>query len=420
MSQNKGKVHYAWLMLICLCLMVGLGRGGLNNSGGLYLTPVSEDLGIGIGSLSVYMSIASIATMVFLPIAGKILTKYDVRLVLVGAVILQAGSFSMFGFMNSVWGWYIFAVPMSIGAIFITQVSGPVLLNQWFKKRTGFAIGVMMAASGAIGAIIQPIIGSLIENQGWRFAYTSIGVVVIAISVPIIIFFIRKPQDKNMLPYGQAEVTQDDNQETKEPEVSGVELAVARKSMALYALILFFFLITSFGSFAMHIPSYAMSMGHDVKFAGNVMSAFMIGMLVGSLTFGYLSDKIGAKSTALFAMVVGFTSVSLLLFLAEMNIMLMLGVGLFGFVSASIGTLGPVLTSTLFGNRDYTQIFSTASLGLAVAGILALPIYGYIYQFTGTYSSALYAILVMLVIATFIIFVAFKGKQKLIDEGKWV
>ncbi|MFZ2463450.1 MAG: MFS transporter [Caldibacillus thermoamylovorans] len=418
MTTNKRGVHYAWFILFALCIIVGLGRGGLNNSGGLFLTPVSEDLGIGIGSLTLYMSISSVATMVFLPIAGKMLAKYDIRMVLVVAVLLQAGSFAAFGLMNSVWGWYIFAVPMAVGAIFVATMAGPVLLNQWFSKRTGFAIGVMMAASGGIGAIIQPIIGNVIGNQGWRTAYIGTGLAVIIISIPIILALIRKPKDKNALPYGAEESNKAENVE-KQEEVKGVSIQDARKSLAFYSLILFFFLITSFGSFAMHIPTYAMSLGHNVAFAGSVMSAFMIGMLVGSLAFGFLSDTIGAKNTALLAMAIGIISITLLLFLSHLNFVLILAVGLFGFVAASIGTLGPVLTSAIFGNKDYSQIYSNVSLGLAVAGIVALPIYGYIYQFTGTYKAALYAIIVMLVIATISIISAFKGKQALIDEGKW-
>lgn len=136
MSTNKKKIHYAWWLLLGLSIMVGLAKGGIMTAGGLFLTPVTEDLGIGMGSLTLYFSISSIVTMIFLPLAGKIIAKYDIRTVLVTAIILQAGSFAMFGLMNSVWGWYLFCIPMSIGSIFVTQIAGPVLINNWFKNIT--------------------------------------------------------------------------------------------------------------------------------------------------------------------------------------------------------------------------------------------------------------------------------------------
>lgn len=141
MSENKKKIHYAWWILVGLCLIVGLGKGGLNNSSGLFLNPISKDLGIGMGNLSLYFSVSAIVTMIFLPIGGKLMAKYDTRLLLTVAIILQAGAFAMFGLMNSVWGWYLFAIPLAVGGVFITVMAGPVLINQWFKKKNGLALG---------------------------------------------------------------------------------------------------------------------------------------------------------------------------------------------------------------------------------------------------------------------------------------
>lgn len=420
MEKTKGKIHYAWLILVGLCLMVGLGRGGLNNSASLFLTPVSEDLGIGMGSLSLYFSVASVITMLCLPIAGKMMAKYDIRLILTIAVICQAGSFAMFGLMNSVWGWYIFAMPLSFGSIFIIQMAGPVLINQWFKKHNGLAIGIMMASSGALGAIIQPIVGKLIVNQGWRSSYIIVGLFVMVVSIAVILLFIRKPQDKKMLPYGAEEQAVQSNEKAKgTSENKGISLAIAKKSSAFYALILFFFLITSFGSFAMHIPSYAIGLGYDVAFAGGLMSAYLIGAVVGALVFGFLSDKIGAKNTALMAMFAGIICLVLLIFFAKSTFVLVLAIGIFGFVTASIGTLGPVLTSSLFGAKEYSQIFSNVSLGLAISGIVALPIYGYIFEFTGSYTGALYTMLAMMIIAIGCIVVAYNSKKKMEKDGLW-
>ena len=417
-EQSKGKIHYAWFILVGLCVIVGLGRGGLNNSASLFLTPVTEDLGIGMGALTLYFSVASTVTMLGLPIAGKIIAKYDIRLVLIVATISQAGAFAMFGFMNSVWGWYIFAMPLSFGALFITQMSGPVLINQWFKKGSGLAIGVMMASSGALGALIQPVVGKLIVNQGWRSAYTIVGLVVMAVTIILTLLIIRKPEDKNMLPYGDdSKINMTGGKAVG--EMPGVTLADAKKSSGLYALIMFFFLITSFSSFALHIPSYAISLGYDIAFSSGLMSTYLGGSVIGSLFFGFLSDKFGAKNTALFAMITGIVALVTLIFLASSTPILIVGVGLFGISAASTGTLGPVLTSSLFGAKEYGQIFSNVSLGLAVAGIVALPMYGYILEFTGSYTIALYAMLLMLAVAIVSIIVAFKSKEKMEKDGLW-
>ena len=417
MNQNKKKIHFAWWILIGVSIMVGLTRGGLNSSGGLFLTPVTQDLGIRMGDLNIYFSIASIVTMIFLPIAGKMMAKYNIRGLLMVAAVLQAGSFAMFGFMSSVWGWYLFSIPMAVGAVFLTQMAGPVLINNWFKKNKGLMIGIMMAVSGGLGAVLQPIVGTLIANEGWRNAYIIVGVAVIIIVIPVVFFTLRmSPKEKGLQPYGADEVTEEDETETPVLE-KGVTLGVAKKSSALYALIAFFFFITAIGCFAQHVPTFAVGLGYDGIFASNAMAGWMVGALLGALAFGFLTDKIGARNTAIFAMVLGLVPVTILLTSADNSVMFSIAMVIFGFVVASIGTLGPLLTSALFGNKEYSQIYAIVALGLAVAGIVALPGYGYIYDATGSYTPVLIGIACMMVINILLIILAFNGKKKLEKAG---
>lgn len=420
MSTQRKKFHFAWLVLLGLCITVGLGKSGLNNSAGLFLSPVSKDLGVGLGNLTMYLSIASIVTMIFLPIGGKLMAKYDTRMLLTIAIILQAGAFALFGLMSSVWGWYILSIPLAVGGVLITVLAGPVLINQWFKKRSGMALGIITAAGGLIGAFTQPLIGQLIGSQGWRSSYIIVGIAIIIIIVPTIILFLRKsPSEKGLLPYGAEEIAAGDNTDQQNSSTSGISFADAKKSLSFILLTLFFFFITSIASFSMHIPSYLMNEGFSIEFTGNVMAAMMVGVLVGSILFGYLIDKIGAKSTAAIAMTFGLVSIFLLLFFVESTVAIVVGVGLFGFVSASIGTIAPAITSSLFGSRDYSQIYSTASMGLAIAGIIALPLYGYIFDFTGSFTLVLYILIAMLIINIICVFIAFTNKDKMVKAGLW-
>lgn len=417
MSKNNNKIHFAWWVLVGLALIVGFTKSGISSAGGLFLTPVTKDLGIGMGSLSLYFSISSIVTMIFLPIAGKMMGKFDIRVLLIVAVILQAGSFAMFGLMNSVWGWYLFSIPMAIGSIFLTQMAAPVLINNWFKKHNGLAIGVTVAAAGILGAILQPMAGNLIDSNGWRYTYIFLGVLVMAVVIPTVILTIRMaPQQKGLQALGADEVKE---ATTTQTEVKGISAAVARKSSAFYALLLFFFFITSIGSFGQYVAPFAMKIGYDVTFAGSAMGGWSIGVMIGALVFGILTDKIGARNTAIFAMALGLVPVGLLTTVPENPIVFNISIGIFGFVVSSIGTLGPLLTTALFGTKEYAQIYSSAVIGLAIAGNVALPAYGFIAELTGSYTSILYAVGIMLIINIGLLIIAFNGKKKLEKAGHW-
>lgn len=420
MGKVKSKIHYAWWILVGLCIIVGVGKGVLNNSASLFLTPISQDLGIGMGDLSLYLSVSAVVTLVFLPFSGKLVAKYDIRMLIIASIILQAGAYIAFSFMSSVWGWYGFAIPLAVGGTFITVIVGPVLINQWFKKSSGLALGILAATGGIFGAIAQPIIGKLIVSNGWRFSYVAMGVVGIVLVVLATILLIKKmSKEKGLYPYGREEVKEGDEGKSENDQEKGVTLTVAKKTSAFYALMIFFFLITAIASFMMHVPSYIVDKGFTQEFAGNAMGLYMLGVVFASLIIGVLNDKMGTKSTTILSMILGIVSVLIFLFATSSSVMIIIALVLFAFVTSGIGTLAPSLTSSLFGNKEYGQIYSTVSLGLAVASIVALPAYGYIFQFTGSYSGGLYAILVMLVINIFAVIIAYRGKQKLEKEGLW-
>ena len=203
-TRRKSGIHYAWWILVAISIIVGIGKGVLNNSAGLFLSPVSQDLGIGMGTLTLYFSVSAVATMVFLPIGGKLMAKYDPRQIVVGAIILQAGSFALFGLMSSVWGWYLLAIPLSTGGTIIGVIVGPVLINQWFKKKNGLALGVLSAAGGLFGAIAQPVVANLIATSGWRTAYITVGVAAMAIVIPVALVLLkRSPQAHGVAPLVQ-------------------------------------------------------------------------------------------------------------------------------------------------------------------------------------------------------------------------
>src|SRR5699024_3570397 len=145
----------------------------------------------------------------------------------------------------------------------------------------------------------------------------------------------------------------------------------------------------------------------------------MFGVFIGSLIFGYLSDKIGVKKTSIFAMILGLVSIVLLLAFPGYVAVILIALMLFGFVTASIGTIARAMTSALSGSRDYSQIYSSASMRLALASIIALPLYGYISDFTGSYVRALYVIIIMLVLNILFIMGAFHNKKKMVQSGLW-
>ncbi|WP_342577775.1 hypothetical protein [Psychrobacillus sp. FSL K6-2843] len=58
-------------------------------------------------------------------------------------------------------------------------------------------------------------------------------------------------------------------------------------------------------------------------------------------------------------------------------------------------------------------------MGLAISSVVALPAYGYIFDFTGSYDVVLYSIIIMLIVNIICVIAAFRGKKKLEQAGFW-
>lgn len=382
------------------------------------MVPVMADIGCGAGEFMLYYSVSSIVTFLFLPTAGKLMEKYDIRLLLVAGLVLQAGSFAAFGLMKSIWGWYIMAIPLSIGSVFTTQIGGPVLIGNWFKKYNGLAVGIMMASSSLIGAVFQPFASSLITSLGWRYAYIGMGAVIAVVGIPAILLTIRtNPRKKGMRPLGEDSPPHTLAGNDTVPH--GVTAHTAKKSTAFWFLVIFVFFVTAVASFSQHIPSYASQLGYDTNFAGAAMSFFMLGSLCGSLIFGLLSDKIGAQATTIFALACGITAMIVIIFGGDQPLLFSISTAVFGFSSAAVGTMAPILTTTIFGKKEYSKIYATVAMGMAFAGVVAMPGYGFIYDVLGSYIPVLWIIAVMLLVCMFCIIAAFIGKKQLQKKGLW-
>ncbi|UDN59030.1 MFS transporter [Clostridioides sp. ES-S-0010-02] len=413
MSKLK-KFHYAWIILVAVSLIRGIAGPALNGSSGLFLSPVSQELGIGIGQLSIYLSISSITMLFWLPIAGNILNKYSAKTIAIIGILLQGIPFVSLGFMNSVWGWYIMSVPLAMGAVLLVNLLGPVLINRWFVANRGLVMGLMMTITSLLGAVFQPLLSGLIANNGWRFTYVSFGAVsIVCIIILAVIFLKDKPGDKNTHPYGYDTNTKNTDKETKNNKNLGVSSKVATKSLAFFMLLVFMISITGFAVFSQHITTYGLSVGYSIVSIGTALSLSMIGSAIGSILIGVFSDKLGIMTTSISVVAVGLLAIILFLFAGDKYAVFMSATFLHGLSMSSIGVVSPILTSTFFGSKEYEKIFSLVSMGSPLASILLVPIYGFIYDKFGSYNIVLVFLIVLLAIGGICLIIGNKNSKKL-------
>ena len=71
---------------------------------------------------------------------------------------------------------------------------GPLMadISHWFQKRRGIALAVAAIGNYLSGAIWPIALKSVLEEQGWRYAYFLIAIIVLVTLIPLSLLLIRK------------------------------------------------------------------------------------------------------------------------------------------------------------------------------------------------------------------------------------
>lgn len=433
---KKIKLHYAWFVLLGVILIRGFAGGGINMTSGLFLFPVSQEIGVGMGTLSIYFSITSIVMVLWLPFAGKLINKYDIRIVTIAGAILQALSFVGMGFMNAVYGWYLLAIPYAMGATILVSLLGPILINRWFSKNAGMMMGIQMAFVGLFGAVFQPVTSNIISQRGWRSGYIYIGgATFIVVILTALILLKNRPEEKKTMPYGavdfQSARQETNKQETNKQETNEqdhdkskgdyetegqvhdtVEISekTALRSTSFYLLLFFMIAITGIGVFTQHIPTYGSLLGYSTRETGNALAFASVGSAIGSIAIGIISDKIGSLKTCYGILGIGLIAVIGFILSGRGFLIFSVSTFLHGLISSGIMVLAPILTIKFYGQKDYERIFAKVSMGAPIASIILIPAYGFIYDLTESYQVVLVGMICLLVIAVLCISVGWKNR----------
>ena len=298
-AKKKG-IHFAWFVLIGVLLMMGLCRGGINSGMGLFFQPISADMHIGVGEVAMMSSISALITMFWSPFAGRLLDKFDIRIITVVAVAIQAGCFAALSLVDAVWGFYALAGIMAFGSVFATQLVGPMMINRWFKDKNGLAMGIMMSFVAICSAVLSPVVASIIASNGWRMGYIVLGVLALVIVIPAVLIWFRTPEQKGQLPLGatEADIEAAKNADPKAAaeaakNLPGLTSKQALKTPTFWFFFIFMVLLTGTLAFASIVPTLAIEAGFDTVTSGFAMTAYMIGTAIAAVVFGTISDKLG-------------------------------------------------------------------------------------------------------------------------------
>ena len=171
----KKSKHPAWRMLLAACLLIAGGRGILSNTQGIFIASVCAEQGFGTGAFSGYVSVSSAAMMVAMVFAGKIVKKLPFRPLLIVCSVVACALFMSYALYSALWCWYVVGIIYAFAMAIPFYMAGPMLITNWFVKKQGLAMGIMMSMTGIFGAIFSIVGGIVIKSAGYHVAYVVLG-----------------------------------------------------------------------------------------------------------------------------------------------------------------------------------------------------------------------------------------------------
>ena len=396
MNSDK-KLFYGWWIVVGSFFLNFAGIGIIMNSMGIFIKPVSESLGFTRGGFTLYFTIAALSMMVMAPVMGKLLERYDIRLIMAICTTMMSVSFALFSQCRTLMQFYILALFLGIGSAGSHIIPVSMMITNWFVEKRGLAMGIVFAATGVGGLIFNPLADWIILHYSWQAAYLTFGLVIGILSIPTAIFIVRaKPADKSLLPYGSEEALKQQSLDDK----GGLTATEALRSSAfwLLAVIILLIAIANMGVLH-HIVPYLTDMGFSSTTAATLMSLHMTMLIFGKILVGGLADRIGLMKSYVLCMIGLIISIALLYGSQLMWVAIVFNI-LFGFSIAVRTVLPPLMTARVLGQKQFAVIYGFLNIFTTLGTAVGVPLSGFIYDATKSYHMAFALYIVLCFIAT--------------------
>ncbi len=420
MTETKTKkMHYAWWIFIGCCFVNAVSMAASISIVGVYLLPVSKSIGVGPGDWMLWMTICSIVSCIATSFWGQAIQTKSVNVITSISAVLLALAVFMFSFGNSVVWFYVWGGVLGLAMPCIATLTVPTLLGNWFgKKHRGKVLGIAAAFTGVGTFCWAPLFTAILQNLGWQTAYQINAALILVCLLPWTLFVFKfKPEDKGLQPYGfDAALAAEETNMMKQ----GLNRSAALKTVPFWIMVVVI-LLTSIGmgfnsnqvAIATEAMNGIMEPTSAAMLGASMISVAAVGNICGKIIFGFMQGKAGLKATFIVFVLMFLVGFALWVFV-PVAVALLIGAFLFGSHNALISVGYPLVVRSLYGNKDYSKIFSNLMTVNGLMGGISGTIISFVYQLLGSYQAALMGAMIIVVIIGILIVITctYVGKIK--------
>lgn len=405
-EQNGGGFFYGWVIVAIsvLALIVSNGLSTLGipvfykfvqtdlvNSGAVAPDKIQSVFGVG-------PSLTFLLAGFFAPVAGFLLQKLNARTMMIVGCFILGGGLVVYSQAASPAMLYLAHILLGTSLGFVGVLVNTVLVSDWFHRRRGTALGVVLTGTSFGGVLIPLVSTPLIQTYGWRTAMLLVSLIIWLILLPAIIFFVKnKPSEIGAFPDGEKVTNETESEIRNSKSASGLSLGEALKTpvfwiFSLCAALIFYAIFVVSQQLNLYLQSPRI--GFTPQQASFVQSLLFALSVAGKFLFGFLSDRFQPTRVMLLSAATMFLST--LAFLYFNNQTVYLFAVLFGLNYGGTFVLLQLLVADYFGLREYGKILGAVTVIETSGGALGTFITGRIADANGgDFTQAFYGVIVV-------------------------
>ena len=355
---------------------------------GLVLKPMADDLGWTRSSLSLVATTFFIVSALTMPLMGRLLDRYSLRLVIgVSALIAAVGIGLMSGASTR---WQVFALyglVYAIGSAGTSVAPIGVMISRWFVRRRGIANSIAISGNAVGQLVIIALLASFLTSLSWRGAFLALGIANLVVVAPIVLAFVRSRPPAEPIP-DTLETATSPPTVSQNDDVASVSKNGITRSRQFWLLIVVYG-ICGFQDFfiATHVVAFADDQGVGSVLAGNMLALMGLLGLVGVLLAGLMSDAFGAARPMALCFLLRIGIFAFIIYFQNTPSILIFAL-LYGFTFLITAPLTIVFVGNIFGTARLGTISGVINMSHQISGGLGAFVGAFIFDTWGSYDRA--------------------------------
>ncbi len=364
-------------IIILLCL-------GTVYSWSIFRTPLEKELNISATESLLPFTVLLVVFSILMPITGFYINKFSAKTItMVGGIITGIG-YILSGLISSNILTIVITYGIIAGAGVGIAYGMPIAVTaRWFPDKKGLAVGLTVIGFGLSPLVTVPIAKTLIENKGVFPTFLIFGIAFTIIITGLSLFLEMPPQDwkpKNWQP----NITLTNNNNNQENLL---------KSPNFYSLWFCYLIGTFVGLSAIGISKQVGQeiINLDEKIATMTVSIFAIFNGLGRPLFGWITDKVKPKNSAIISYVIIIIASILMLNAGEGQIFnYIVAFCLFWLCLGGWLAIAPTITLILFASENYAKNYGIVFTAYGAGALFGTIIAGQIKDSFGSYTNYFY------------------------------